>query len=1069
MTENEAPTPAEILKSILEGLSGADASVRLEAIEKLHSINYSSEAIYIELERLAIHDDLEEVRKRALEALDLATHKHVRGRVNRLNAGDRTVLVEEIGEWESLGLLDLTRAAVLRRRYDFDKRAKVTADSVMSEKPATVEKTEPAPKAEPAPAEPRPTLMQTLLSETSIKIALYLGAFFVVASAAILAAVSPELRLFVLIVASLGFGGLSLGIRKRLPQPSFALFIVFSFLLPITANVLQDTLGLTDVVKAVYWVVISLGMAVLWGGSIWLYESRVFSVMSFLAFVLAFYRIGEVFEAEGEVYGLLMGAATLTGLGLVWVLKKWRDDKFALPLFLSTLAVQALILGGTLVLFAIQLFDGNDSALWNLASMLTWGLAFIFLVLADVLFPFVFFAWFAALALVPIPWFLGAAFDMEFNGLAILFFVWGLILSVFSEAGFRLEWTRKFSLPVAMVAIPAFVLALINAFSEGVSLGFGIALGTTLVYAVLQLLRGREWVWALALLNFFIAYFAFFNLPLIEPLKVYFGYQALGLSLLLMLPGLFGKNDLRTASTWKLPTLAFGVIFTLAATVVFVIGENSLHTMVGFGVLAVFFTAYALVQGSAFYGYLPASFLALSALFGVEYLDKDWWLPVLTTLAVLYYAFGAALLSRAGWSRMLRNSGLVLGTLIVVAAAAQMKGAGGWYAMVVGLIFAVEMYLSGEGLLEIAPPIFFSAGVILVQRSIPTPMGGTHQYLVHSLVWLGWDLLMHLTFKQARPLSWLVRGGGALVTVMNYLILMDVGSAKAGALDFGIYTLLFLTVNLVYRRPILFHTFGVTLPLFVMFVFRLVGVEKWIHPVIFVAMGFYAVGFALRWMKLEWAKDWDKALILEGLGWGMVISIAAPTLGGLDASIPVAFAATLWAAEAFALRDVRLGFPANGLYLLAYFIILNELNVDQPQFYSMGAAALGMFQHYLLTRSGSKTGTFVMGMLSQLTLLGTTYIQMVDSEKLIYFVVLFFQSIAVLVYGLVIRSRSLTFTPIVLVVLGVVTVLYTALKGLNAVVLIGCTGVILLGLGIAAVLLRERIARLGERLSDWRA
>ncbi|HUM26120.1 MAG TPA: hypothetical protein PKN81_07810, partial [Anaerolineales bacterium] len=145
MTENEAPTPAEILKSILEGLSGTEASVRLEAIEKLHSINYSSEAIYIELERLAIRDDLEEVRKRALEALDLATHKHVRGRVNRLNAGDRTVLVEEIGEWESLGLLDLTRAAVLRRRYDFDKRAKVTADAVMSEKPATVEKAEPAP------------------------------------------------------------------------------------------------------------------------------------------------------------------------------------------------------------------------------------------------------------------------------------------------------------------------------------------------------------------------------------------------------------------------------------------------------------------------------------------------------------------------------------------------------------------------------------------------------------------------------------------------------------------------------------------------------------------------------------------------------------------------------------------------------------------------------------------------------------------------------------------------------------------------------------------------------------
>ena len=143
--------------------------------------------------------------------------------------------------------------------------------------------------------------------------------------------------------------------------------------------------------------------------------------------------------------------------------------------------------------------------------------------------------------------------------------------------------------------------------------------------------------------------------------------------------------------------------------------------------------------------------------------------------------------------------------------------------------------------------------------------------------------------------------------------------------------------------------------------------------------------------------------------------------------------------------------------------------MDQPQFFSMGAAALGLLQHYLLTRAGSKTGTFIMGMLSQLTLLGTTYIQMANTEQLIYFVVLFFQSIAVLFYGLVIRSRSLTFTPISFVVLGVITVLYTALKGLNTVVLIGCTGMILLTLGILAVLMRERITKLGERLSDWKA
>jgi len=141
----------------------------------------------------------------------------------------------------------------------------------------------------------------------------------------------------------------------------------------------------------------------------------------------------------------------------------------------------------------------------------------------------------------------------------------------------------------------------------------------------------------------------------------------------------------------------------------------------------------------------------------------------------------------------------------------------------------------------------------------------------------------------------------------------------------------------------------------------------------------------------------------------------------------------------------------------------------------MGAALLGMIQHYLLTRAGSKTGAFMMGMVSQLTLLGTTYIQMISngSEGLIYFVVLFLQSIAVLVYGVIIRSRSLTFTPIFFSVVGVLSVIYIVvynlLDALTSILMVGCTGILLLGLGILAVLMRERITKLGERLSDWQA
>jgi hypothetical protein len=280
-------------------------------------------------------------------------------------------------------------------------------------------------------------------------------------------------------------------------------------------------------------------------------------------------------------------------------------------------------------------------------------------------------------------------------------------------------------------------------------------------------------------------------------------------------------------------------------------------------------------------------------------------------------------------------------------------------------------------------------------------------------------------------------------------------------------------VSLVYRQPTLFYAFTLTLPLFVVFFFRAFGITKWIHPVILIAMAYYAVGFFFRLTKR--VSGWDETLLLSGLGVGVIVSMAAPFLGGLDAAIPVALAATLWAVEAFWRKNVWLGFPANGLYLLAYFIILFELHVDQPQFFSMGAALLGMIQHYLLTRAGSKTGAFIMGMLSQLTLLGTTYIQMVSngSEGLIYFVVLFFQAIAVLVYGVVIRSRSLTFTPIFFLVVSVMSVIYILvydlLDAITSILMVGCTGILLLGIGILAVLMRERITRLGERLSEWKA
>ena len=154
-----------------------------------------------------------------------------------------------------MNCLDRTSANVIKGRYNFDIAASPPTPSPVIDKEAALP---PAPPQPVIPAGPRPSLMQTLLSEASIKIYLYLGAFFVIASALILAAVVEAARLPILAVATLAFGGGALLIRKRLPQPSFAFFIVFSFLLPIDANVLKETIGFVEPFLSIYWTVIFL-------------------------------------------------------------------------------------------------------------------------------------------------------------------------------------------------------------------------------------------------------------------------------------------------------------------------------------------------------------------------------------------------------------------------------------------------------------------------------------------------------------------------------------------------------------------------------------------------------------------------------------------------------------------------------------------------------------------------------------------------------------------------------------------------------------------------------------------
>jgi hypothetical protein len=280
-----------------------------------------------------------------------------------------------------------------------------------------------------------------------------------------------------------------------------------------------------------------------------------------------------------------------------------------------------------------------------------------------------------------------------------------------------------------------------------------------------------------------------------------------------------------------------------------------------------------------------------------------------------------------------------------------------------------------------------------------------------------------------------------------------------------VYAVFFALYAWLYSKPMLGYLATASLPLSIFFELQALHQANWLFEIVGIAALYYAAGVALR--RGGGASEWSRFFLFSGLGLAVINAISAPLHTGLEAAVPVAVAATLFAIEAFARREVRLGFPANLLYLESYFLILMWLKVDEPQFFSMGAAVLGLLMHYLLTRAGSKTGAFLTGLFSQLVLLSTTFIQLLSTQRLGFFAIIFFQGLVVLAYGIVVRSRSLVIAPIAFIVLSVLAVIYKALRGFGTVVIVGGAGMVLLVLGILAVVMRERITKMGERFSEW--
>ena len=858
---------SERTASLLEALKRPASADRARAVRALSKIEPSEAAIVRALERAAASDPSKTVREAAQEALSRPVLQTLQRGFSHASPALRRSILAEVGEWEKDGLVPVQLASLLRGRYAVG--------------PSAV----PQPPKQPRPAR-SVSLGQALLSEAAVKIALYLGAFFVLAAAFILAAVVEVARVPILGSLTLLFFVASRWLSARLRMASLVMFGIGTIMIPIDAGVLSDLLGLHGPQLDTYWVIAAAFIGTVCALGTWLHRSRFFSLLAYLSYQVSIVFLGRRVDADPDLYSLLIAAGALAGVSGAWLLRRSQRVGFQSLVFLAAelQIAGSLVVSGFWLLLSVALNELPVAGGTWLQIAATWAVGTAAFVLGETLaddFPvgnvkslFSFFRPLVVIALIPVPLLALQAASPNTHQFTAAAWIWGLLLMGCSEGlGLREGGGRwKPYAPFLGLASPAlFALAALTEWGKSDQLAIGYLGGASLVYLVLMQVKPRQLIWTAAL------------------------------------------------------------------------------------------------------GYAVLAYLAAFSLTGLRRLDLEPAIVYLIPVAVL-------------------------------------------------------------------------AGVELVARRV----------LRAARVWWTSARILALILGCLDALVALANGGRAP------------GSAAVAFLSFGVIFAIYLGVE----RSSAF-VFGTTSSLAVSLLFARLhfDLDPWVPAFVALAGAYYLVGLAFGYVRR--AKPWSAAFLLSALFLGLLTAFSAPVQGGPSAVIGVTILAMLLTLEAFRTRSLWLGFPANMLYFLAYLMVLVDLEVTEPQFYSVAAALLGILMHYLLQRGGQQHPAFVTGVLSQLVLLSTTYVQMISSEQFSFFFLLFFQSLVLLAYGVVIRSRSFVIMPVVFSILGVLGVAFSVLSGLPTALIIGCTGLILLALGVLALLLRERLLEaadsLGGRLGGWKA
>ncbi|TAK14720.1 MAG: hypothetical protein EPO32_00925 [Anaerolineae bacterium] len=1012
MTEHQTGNETDALA----GLESPSAEERQAAISALLEISPLPAEGVATLERMALHDRSKSVQAGARDALSSPAVRAWRKAQPGFSRQLRDWLLNQIATWRADELLTAEQAEVLTRRYDFDAGAAVPAQPSAAAAPK--------PRKEP---KPRRSLGEVLMSESTIKTALYLGAFFVIMAAFIFSALIEILRIPILAGTSLLFLVGSLALKRRLGQASFVLFILYSALVPLAAGAVFEALPFLSAFSYPFWIGVTTFLLANWVFATWFYHSRFFSLLALGAFFVLPFQVGNWFNLEDVLVLNLAALGNLLVLGVVVLWRRVEKLPSSRPVWIVTHLWQVVLLAAGFFMAITYLLEDER---WLWAEVSLWGLAALFYLLAGLAFKSSLAVYAGVFVSLLMPWYAAGALLLKYAPLLTVLAAWSLGCLVLAEVlrRMKVEFLRTLAAAVDLGGGLMLAFALLaSTLTKPLDVLLLQAISLFVLF-VLMLVRSRALVWIGALFAAFLVYRTLMLGVGLPTAALPPGHVMLVAAAAYLALDVIVRRARAGHPAWQVSPTVFGGLSALFAALLLLneVESGTLWAVAGYAGLAVVLLLYSVLVRFRWGVPLVAAALALGWASLLVYLEPERWVLISFVLPVIFLAAWFVLARRgSGWARPTLVGGLGLAALLTLLSPLEGEALSG----LVGAAGALLLAYGVEGLAARHSP------------EVALPRNVLWGALAAAL---GWLLLMSLISGADEPFAAL--GGLLLLAALNlHLVfryrwpdgLLGVCAAFAGALHYALDGL---------------------------------GMDEKTLPMVILAGMFLGIGLLPR---LNGERLWGAYLRASGLVLAALAGLVSLGLESWSAVFTLALAALLYTAEAFRRRSVSLALPADLLYLAAYFKVLLAFQVEEPQFYSVGAAALGMLMHYLLIRTGSGALAFIAGMLSQLILLGTTYIQMVDTGRFVFFFILFFQALVVTVYGLLVRSRSLVITPIVIVVIGVITVVFSSLQGLAALVMLGCTGFLLLGLAILALVLRERLAKAGqlmrERMEDWSA